>query len=83
MNKKSENPLRYEISVKIRQAREKSNYTQEYVANLLNISQNAYSKIELGVTRLSVERLLQIAEVLQCDPWDLVIFKKMQVAECI
>ena len=33
----------------------------------LNISQNAYSKIELGYTRVTMRRLFVIAEVLEID----------------
>jgi len=52
------------IAVNIRNKREYRNYTQEYLAAKLEISQNAYSKIELGYTKITVERLFQIAEVL-------------------
>ncbi|MFD2872415.1 helix-turn-helix domain-containing protein [Mucilaginibacter ximonensis] len=53
------------IAAVIRKRREEKNYTQEYLAYKLNISQNAYSKIELGYTKITVERLFQIAEVLE------------------
>nr|WP_294792624.1 helix-turn-helix transcriptional regulator [uncultured Mucilaginibacter sp.] len=56
------------IAANIRTKREKSNYTQEYLAYKLNISQNAYSKIELGYTKITLERLFQIAEILETDP---------------
>ena len=52
------------IAANIRNKREYRNYTQEYLAAKLEISQNAYSKIELGYTKITVERLFQIAEVL-------------------
>jgi len=52
------------IAANIRDKREYRNYTQEYLAAKLEISQNAYSKIELGYTKITVERLFQIAEVL-------------------
>ena len=55
------------IAANIRAKREKRNYTQEYLAYKLNISQNAYSKIELGYTKITLERLFQIAEVLDYD----------------
>jgi transcriptional regulator with XRE-family HTH domain len=55
------------IAANIRNKREYRNYTQEYLAAKLNISQNAYSKIELGYTKITVERLFQIAEVLAFD----------------
>lgn len=53
------------IAANIRKKREYRNYTQEYLAFKLNISQNAYSKIELGYTKITLERLFQIAEVLE------------------
>lgn len=59
------------IAVSIRKKRESKNYTQEYLAYKLNISQNAYSKIELGYTKITVERLFQIAGVLEVSAVDL------------
>lgn len=60
------------IVIRIRERRETLNYTQAYVASKLKISQNAYSKIEAGITNFSVERLYEIAEVLETDVKDLV-----------
>ncbi len=60
------------IAANIRNKREYRNYTQEYLAFKLNISQNAYSKIELGYTKITVERLFQIAEVLEFDVVELI-----------
>lgn len=59
------------IAATIRKKREAKNYTQEYLAYKLSISQNAYSKIELGYTKITVERLLQIAEVLETEAGEL------------
>jgi transcriptional regulator with XRE-family HTH domain len=59
------------IAASIRKKRESKNYTQEYLAYKLNISQNAYSKIELGYTKITVERLFQIAQVLEISAVDL------------
>lgn len=59
------------IAANIRNKREYRNYTQEYLAAKLDISQNAYSKIELGYTKITVERLFQIADVLEFDITDL------------
>jgi transcriptional regulator with XRE-family HTH domain len=56
-----------EIAANIRHKREYRNYTQEYLALKLDISQNAYSKIELGYTKITVERLFQIADILEFD----------------
>ncbi|WP_158996429.1 helix-turn-helix domain-containing protein [Mucilaginibacter sp. L196] len=60
------------IAANIRNKREYRNYTQEYLAAKLAISQNAYSKIELGYTKITVERLFQIAEVLGFEVADLI-----------
>lgn len=51
----------------IRQRRESLNYSQEYMAAKMAIGQNAYSKIELGSSKLTVERLLDICELLELD----------------
>jgi transcriptional regulator with XRE-family HTH domain len=59
------------IAAIIRKKREQKNYTQEYLAYKLNISQNAYSKIELGYTKITVERLFQIADVLEITAGEL------------
>lgn len=60
------------IAANIRSKREHRNYTQEYLAAKLNISQNAYSKIELGYTKITVERLFQIAAILEFDVSELI-----------
>jgi len=62
------------IAAAIRKKREQKNYTQEYLAYKLNISQNAYSKIELGYTKITVERIFQIAEVLEITASELLEF---------
>jgi len=60
------------IAANIRSKREYRNYTQEYLAVKLSISQNAYSKIELGYTKITVERLFQIAAILEIDVAELI-----------
>ena len=55
------------VANNIRRVREFRNYTQDYVARKIGISQNAYSKLELGFHRLSLERLFQIADVLEIE----------------
>jgi len=64
-----EKPLRNikQIVEYIRVVREQKEYTQEYLAAKLAISQNAYSKLELGYCKLSVQRLLDIAVILEVD----------------
>jgi transcriptional regulator with XRE-family HTH domain len=59
------------IGYKIKKLREIQNLTQEYIAGQLGISQRAYSKVETGVTRLTVERLTAIARILCLSESDL------------
>lgn len=51
----------------IRQRRLALNYSQEYMAYKMQMGQNCYSKIELGNSKLTVERLLNICELLELD----------------
>jgi transcriptional regulator with XRE-family HTH domain len=60
------------VAHNIRKIREYRDYTQEYLAMKLGISQNAYSKIELAYTRITLERLIQIAQILEVDSVDLI-----------
>ena len=53
------------IGYKIKKYRELRNFSQEYMAEKLGISQNAYSKIESSQSKLSTDRLKQIAETLE------------------
>lgn len=59
------------IAVKIRVIRRNREYSQEYMAILLNISQNAYSRLENGKTPITIDRLYQICSILQTNPRDL------------
>lgn len=57
---------------KLKTLREYNNYTQAYVANQLNISQNAYSLIEKGATKITLERLEELARFYQVEPAQLI-----------
>ena len=52
---------------KIRKIRIERKLKQEEVADLLSISQRAYSKIENDEVQLKIDRLQQIADILQVD----------------
>ncbi|MBX7262842.1 MAG: helix-turn-helix domain-containing protein, partial [Chitinophagaceae bacterium] len=51
------------VGNKIKIIREIKNYTQEYMASELNISQNAYSRIELNKTKLTTALAEKIADI--------------------
>lgn len=55
------------VAATIRKVRAYRNYTQDYLAAKLQISQNAYSKIELGYSNITLARLIDIAEILEVD----------------
>ncbi len=59
------------IGDKIKKRREELNLTQEYVADSLGISQPAYVKIEKGWTKIDVNRLLKISDLLSVELGDL------------
>jgi transcriptional regulator with XRE-family HTH domain len=53
---------------KIKQRREELNFTQEYMANKLGLSQNMYSMLESGRSQMKVDQLILVAQVLEADP---------------
>ena len=63
------------VAANIAARRKALKYKQLYVATILNISQNAYSKIETGQSRITVERLFEIADALEVDPAELLVIK--------
>ena len=63
------------ILFQIRAKRQKLNYSQEYVASLLKISQGSYNKIENGTTELTVKTLLEIAQILDLENMEMIPLK--------
>lgn len=57
-----------QAEIKLKQLRELKNFTQEYMAQQLGLSTRAYSKIESGETQLTINRLNEIAAILEVDP---------------
>ena len=51
----------------IRSKRVQLSYKQDYMAFKMSSSQNAYSKIELGVSKLTVLQLVKICQILDLD----------------
>ncbi|MGE6218617.1 helix-turn-helix domain-containing protein [Nubsella zeaxanthinifaciens] len=64
------------IALRIRKVREYKNYSQEYLAKKIGISQNAYSKIELGYSKITLDRLFHIAKLLDVDTNELLMTKR-------
>ena len=55
------------IGKNIRKHREFKGFSQEYMAQELGINQSSYAKIEKENTKLTVERLQRISEVLEVE----------------
>ena len=58
------------ICNKIRILRYERGLTQQKVASILDISQNAYNKIENGKTKLLVVTILCLADIFEADVKD-------------
>jgi transcriptional regulator with XRE-family HTH domain len=55
------------VVLRIREHRLAKGYTQDFMAFKLRISQNAYSKLESGLTKITIDRLFIIALVLEVE----------------
>ena len=69
------------IGEKIRKIRVIKGYSQEYVSDLLKISQAAYSDIETGKTKMTMQRLKEIAYVFDLEINHLINFSEKEVLE--
>jgi transcriptional regulator with XRE-family HTH domain len=59
------------IGPAIRSLRESRGYSQEFMADQLNIAQSTYACLESGKHVLRVDRLIEIMEILETDPMEL------------
>lgn len=55
----------------LRRIRRIKDFTQEYVALELGISQKAYSEIEQGKTKMRDELLLKLSSILEISPFEI------------
>ena len=67
------------IGQKIKKLRELKNLTQTHVAQKLGVSQSAYSKMELGESEVTFNRLEKISEVLEMKPEEVIAFNESMV----
>ncbi|RFZ91098.1 XRE family transcriptional regulator [Mucilaginibacter conchicola] len=68
------------IGEKIRIQRLTRNYSQEYMAFMLDISQAAYSNLERDETEMTIKRIYEIAEILEISPFELMPKPKFGVS---
>ncbi|TDX09643.1 helix-turn-helix transcriptional regulator [Flavobacterium sp. S87F.05.LMB.W.Kidney.N] len=62
------------IKNKIKNIRELRNYTQQYMADQLGITQAGYSKIEKGKTLVSYSKLLEISVIFEASIEEIINF---------
>jgi transcriptional regulator with XRE-family HTH domain len=67
------------IGTKIKKLRELKNLTQEHMANVIGVTQSAYSRLELGETDITYNKLARIAGELGMKPEDVIAFNESMV----
>lgn len=67
------------VGKKIKQLRELRNFTQQYMADQLNMSLSGYGKIERDETDVTLNKMGQIAKILDTDLNTILSFDKNQV----
>ena len=60
------------VNEKIRTIRETRNWSQEDMAEKMNMSKNGYAKIERGETKLNLHKLEQIANIFNIDVLEII-----------
>jgi|TARA_B110000902_G_C13972701_1_gene461779 transcriptional regulator with XRE-family HTH domain len=66
------------IGLKIRKIRDLKGFSQEYMAEKLNISQAAYSKLEKN-QNMNFNKLEEVAKILELDSMDVLNFEDSHV----
>lgn len=56
-----------ESAQKLKKLREKYGYTQEQLADFLQVSQSSYSRLETGEGKLNLEQIDKLAEAYEMD----------------
>jgi transcriptional regulator with XRE-family HTH domain len=67
------------IGTKIKKLRELKNLTQEHMASVIGVTQSAYSRLELGETDITYNKLARIAGELGMKPEDVIAFNESMV----
>ncbi|WP_338760128.1 helix-turn-helix transcriptional regulator [Bernardetia sp. ABR2-2B] len=74
-------PTPLETHLKIAYLRKEKKLSQTEIAELLGMSQNAYGRIERGETKLTIDRVKEIATILKVPYNDLITDSKDEVTE--
>lgn len=60
------------IGTRIKAARKKKDMTQEMLAERLEVSVGYVSQVERGITKISLDLLAHVSDILECDVAELV-----------
>lgn len=71
--------LNNKVALKIKEIREKKNFSQLKFSKLVNMSNSAYSRIENGEVQITLNTLDKIAEKLSVPLLELLDFKSTQI----
>ena len=61
------------VGAKIKTLRLQKEWSQQDVADKLNISQSAYAKVERGESKLDVARIIKLSEIFDIEPYELLV----------
>ncbi|MCB9203124.1 MAG: helix-turn-helix transcriptional regulator [Flavobacteriales bacterium] len=67
------------IGNNVRKYRELRGYSQEYMAEKMDITQSAYGKIEKENVKITIDRLQRISEILEVDLGNLINSKNQNI----
>ena len=73
MQKIQDEKIKKMVGVRIKRRREASGYTQEEIAEMLNLNKASYARYEQGTAELTITRLAQLADIFECGLDQLVV----------
>ncbi len=59
--------IKENITHQIKTLRKENKYTQQQVADAVNVSRSAYSQYEMGIKQPTIETLVLLAELYHCS----------------
>ncbi len=59
--------IKENITQRIKMLRKQNGYTQQQVANAINVSRSAYSQYEMGLKQPTIDTLYQLADLYKCS----------------
>ena len=67
------------IAKNIRKHRELKGFSQEYMAHQLNVNQSTYAKMENSSTKITIDKLFSVAQLLETDISEILDLKNQTI----